>query len=135
MVRLRSVADGKHLDDFAAWLVRESFVRCGEYNDRYERSISFSVPEPKTADIIFSVKEMVGDPDPGYLHLFAMGCGRLAGLMLIDNVRGGGVSVEIDDISMAMNELGADTINIRNILLEFPGFSNLAGIIAKVRSI
>ena len=62
---------------------------------------------------------------PTYLALFAHGYYRFAGLMLIDNVRGAGISVEVSEIGARMKELGRDTIPMRNVLLGLPAFTHL----------
>ncbi len=132
MLHLRASSDGRGFEQFCAWLDAAGYVKYGEYTEGYGRSVAFLETPSEEPDVVFAVTEDKESPDDGYLHLSATGYHRLFGLMLFDNVRGAGVSVEVSGISAAMKELGSDTITTRDVLISFPGFSNLEATLAKL---
>jgi len=123
MVLLRAMADRQTYEEFVRWIFADEFVKWGsEEIEIGRRSTWFLDSSAKDPDLVFHVTHNARSLDPDYLHLLVTGYGRFAGLLLIDNVRGAGVAVDILQPFDRTRRIGSHTRAIRENLLGFPGF-------------
>lgn len=126
MVLLRAMADRRTYEEFLQWVFADEFVQWGkEYAERGSRSTWFLDLPATSPDLVFHVIHDVRSLDPEYLHLGVTGYRRFAGLLLIDNVRGAGVAVELLGTAIRTKRLGSHTRALRDTLLGYPGFMTM----------
>ena len=83
-----------------------------------------------SADIVYFLRQYQNVNGSILFQVIAEGSGRLAGLQVFADE--GDVMVEVSEVLTAMGQLGPDAKRVQSALLEFPGFTSLAHIRARL---
>jgi hypothetical protein len=118
---IRAALIGKTYKEMVGWVTGAGYSKLPEHVDSSNRTTAFSKGLPDLSDILYRLSEEVREPAVLGPRITAEGYDRLAGLY-ITVVTEGNICVDISDTMKATNELGADTIAMRDALLQFPEF-------------
>ena len=125
MLKLRFISRDSSYSRIIDWMVADGYTSMGERTTwGIARTTSFTVGQLGSADLVLSLIEDMSAPPVSQLIWSAEGRRDLRGLFLIGNPHTEDISVEVSEILASIKDLGADTIAVSNIMLEFPGFTS-----------